>query len=190
MAAKQDKPHVGFLAREIKEDGSVCGNDRIMYTWRLTVVLVAEPHWNEFKLTNPVHGDHRDLDDLAIEIRLWSDLAPSVEIEYSQPYSVDLYRAKGMVKVLQRVHRNLQRYEQQFGVCSVYDVGSRVARMIKAAGGKGLLRFHGHGRGPLYSNSEYRKLEMGAIAQWINGQIHEQCPKARMADPAPVTETV
>lgn len=61
------------------------------------------------------------------------------EVEYLQPFRVDLRQAERMVKLLRKVHKTLDRLNEQFGAAN--DLTTYCARVSQAIGCKTSYRF-------------------------------------------------
>jgi hypothetical protein len=137
--------------------------DDIM-TFKASVVYVIEPnHPGDTGLRNPQANRYdpdgiAQYDGLCITAQInrrGPDAAwYAIKLVYSEPYEVDLVQAERMVKLLRKLQRTLDKYDQQFGRTD--DLVMFCARVASALGCSAPEPFARHPKGLSEYKSDYR----------------------------------
>jgi len=127
------------------------------------------------------------LNDLVIEASIATDMESTTYawgVAYLQPYHLDLYRARAMVKTLETVQRKLDRLTARYGEPA--DFGQYVARVAEALNATTIAFDQQPSTTGTWSRGEYRFRPVGEAVGTINHAIfnwHERYPStARQYD--------
>jgi hypothetical protein len=153
------------------KDEHMTGMDRLLLVEANAVRVNAEG-----KIRNPTSGWRRDEFS---EFRITGQMDKSSEDFYGRRISffehrIELVEAEQIVKTLRRIHRKLERMDEQLGSAPTFaGFVARVALVIEADMPKPFIICTQRGPGYSYDDNEYRYLDADGIAHWLDTQVRE-----------------